>query len=182
MDVGATLQKKIGPLPAFAWLAVIGGGVWFARQIGQAEDSPSADSPTAVTDAYGDPTQFPAGQLVPITGDEHLAPTDPYVTIPAPVGGGVVILPSGDPVVFQPLPSPDKTDSPVAPPPVISAFGKTYRAVDKWSYLRDWKLDRRRRKLSYSLTAWQRFLNSHSAIVKFFRFGGSRAEWSRVQI
>lgn len=182
-NVADVLQKKIGPLPVAAWAVVVGGGVWFARRVSSSDEE--TISPTEVTDAYGEAISFPAGQLVPITGDEHLAPSGP-ITIPAPPEGGVVIVPGLDePIVFNPapLPPPDEADPPPTPAPTIptiSYFGQTWTKDMKWNFLHTWKIRRRDAGRNWGVSAWNTWLLLHLAIKKFFGFTGTRTEWNTV--
>lgn len=46
IDVGAALTRKIGPLPAVAWGAIVGGGILVARVLRGGAQAGSSSSPT----------------------------------------------------------------------------------------------------------------------------------------
>lgn len=154
-ELQTLLTRKIGPLPAVAWLGVVGGGVYFARKLGQAENAEEVVEEGEGQD-FATGVDFPTGQLRPVVG-EHGAeiPIGP-ITIPAPQGGGIVIpYPGADPIVFpkDPAPLPDPTKQP--PPPSIPSFrwmGRTWNARQRSAFD---KFIRSRRPAGYrSLREW----------------------------
>lgn len=66
-DIREALTKKIGPLPAVAWLGIVGGAIFVARRMGSAEDAPEyADEDLAEGEGG-----FPSGQLRPVVGEHE---------------------------------------------------------------------------------------------------------------
>lgn len=104
MSLGATLSKKVGPMPLGAWLLVGSGGLYMAyRQKGaEAAPAPAGDSlPTG--GGYGATSTFDGAPVV-------LSPVIQITTPVPPKTGGPTIMP-------VPTPKPKPTPAPRLPAP-----------------------------------------------------------------
>lgn len=109
----ATITRKVGPLPVWAWgaigVGVVGGGIWLYRS--QSGGSNAAGQPTDVTGNPPDPG------LPPIGGGVTAAPP--------PIGRNVNPPNGGTPPAPAPAPAnpPPQQPGPVAPPNGTPVYG-----------------------------------------------------------
>jgi hypothetical protein len=143
-NIKSALTRKLGPLPAWAWLAVTAIGIWYYRS--KTSGSTAAVNTTATSPTFTPPTpQSPVnlgqgesvydpntGALVtaPGGGDAYPQPIalQPGTSYIDPTTGGVVTTPSVTTLSSSPVPSAD--------PFTVgqSVNGATYLGSGKWSY------------------------------------------------
>jgi hypothetical protein len=120
----AVMQRQIGPLPLWAWLLGVAGGIVGARILvrrGEAEVS-EFGTLEPVLFPQADPNGFPANGA-PDGSDADRTGLRPEI-FPYPSGGAIVIGPNGEPIVIPPVSvydPPENTIPYFADPPPESA-------------------------------------------------------------
>ncbi len=86
-DFGAALTRKVGPLPVYAWGAIIGGGVVVAKMV-TGSGGGSGSSGTVLGSGGGQSTVVPAGGGGASDPGANVTPTAPIPT-PGTIGSGL---------------------------------------------------------------------------------------------